>query len=209
MTSFLERRGIMPKETFLNLPLDKLTRIDNILLDTFFNQPVSQVSVSQIVEQMNMSRGAFYKYFEDLEDAYEYTVRKHALVVHQDILFHIRQHQENFFLGIEQYLVWCTSLDVSHPYYKGLKLLTHSGEQQTIKRRPLSTSSKELIEWITLLEKNQFAIQDTDEAVSLLYFIMELVMTSISDYIVNDWYQEELIKDYRYKTNWLLNGLKS
>lgn len=37
--------------------------MDTVLLDIFYNQPVSQVKVSQIVEETEISRGAFYKYF--------------------------------------------------------------------------------------------------------------------------------------------------
>ena len=54
----------MPKETFLNLPKSKQAVIDDILLQTFCAQSISQVKVSQIVDQMGMSRGAFYKYFK-------------------------------------------------------------------------------------------------------------------------------------------------
>ena len=33
-----------------------------------------------------MSRGSFYKYFEDLEDAYQYIIKKNSAIIHQDIL---------------------------------------------------------------------------------------------------------------------------
>ncbi|MFC7055104.1 TetR/AcrR family transcriptional regulator [Enterococcus alcedinis] len=89
----------MPKETFLNLPTERQQRIDTILLDVFFNKHLSQVNVSEIVEKMQMSRGAFYKYFEDLEDAHHYIVKKYSAIIHQDILQYAMMDESNFLRG--------------------------------------------------------------------------------------------------------------
>ena len=197
----------MPKDTFLNLSAPKKEKMDMILLDTFYNQSVSQVKVSRIVEQMDMSRGAFYKYFVDLEDAYAYIVKKQSLLIHQDILDYIAEHKNNFFHGIEQYLVWCSNLSTESPYWKGLLLLTRADYQRTMKRLDLDESSYMLREWINLLENNHFSIHETQEAVSFLYFIMEVVMSSLTDFVVNDWTPEELLMDYHYKIKWITHGI--
>lgn len=198
----------MPKDTFLNLSAPKKEKIDMILLDTFYNQSVSQVKVSHIVEQMEMSRGAFYKYFVDLEDAYDYIVKQQSILIHQDIIDYIAQHKNNFFHGIEQYLVFCSHLETDSAYWKGLLLLTRADYQRTMKRLDLDDSSHMLKEWIKLLENNEFTIHETQEAVSFLYFIMEIVMNSLTDFIINDWTPEELILDYHYKIKWITKGIK-
>lgn len=56
----------MPKKTFLNLPETRQAEIRDLLLTIFYEKPVSQVKVSEIVTALQMSRGIFYKYFEDL-----------------------------------------------------------------------------------------------------------------------------------------------
>lgn len=96
----------MPKETFFNLSNAKKQRIDDLLLEIFCSQHISQVKVSEIVDKMGMSRGAFYKYFQDLEDAYLYTIKSSSHIVHQDILKFISENKQHFFLGIEKYLEW-------------------------------------------------------------------------------------------------------
>lgn len=53
---------------------------------------------------MGMSRGAFYKYFQDLEGAYLYTIESSSHIVHQDILKFVNENKQHFFLGIERYL---------------------------------------------------------------------------------------------------------
>ncbi|WP_165006943.1 MULTISPECIES: TetR/AcrR family transcriptional regulator [unclassified Enterococcus] len=198
----------MPKETFLNLPEEKKQHLLELLLEKFYDRPVSQVKVSEIVEAMNMSRGAFYKYFQDLEDAYTYTVRHFSQVVHQDILTFIQQNEQDFFLGIEKYLAWCCESDRESTYWRALKLLTHSSDRQAYKRRSFPTDSPMTAQWLRLLEINTFLIDSVDEAISFLYFIMSLVMTALTDSMANDWTKEELIRDFRYRTRWLLHGIK-
>ena len=197
----------MPKETFLNLPKSKQAMIDDILLQTFCAQSISQVKVSQIVDQMGMSRGAFYKYFDDLEDAYRYIIKKHSLIIHQDILGYIQEFQSDFFKGIERYLLWCSALNTSDAYWKALKLLTSSEYGRTMKRIEMDETNSMMKQWLTILRYNQFQIVSTAEASSFLYFMMELVMGSLSDFIVNDWTSEALLEDYHYKVKWLVHGV--
>lgn len=54
----------MPKETFFNLSNAKKQRIDDLLLEIFCSQHISQVKVSEIVDKMGMSRGAFINIFK-------------------------------------------------------------------------------------------------------------------------------------------------
>lgn len=62
----------MVKQTFKNLPSAKRRRIEAVLLEEFSTYPLADAKVSHIVENANIARGAFYKYFDDLIDAYVY-----------------------------------------------------------------------------------------------------------------------------------------
>lgn len=198
----------MPKETFLNLSQNKKQRIEQILLEKFYNRHISQVKVSEIVEAMQMSRGAFYKYFQDLEDAYFYLIHKYAMEIHGDILASISQHKQDFFLGIENFLIYCSKLDRNERYWQMLQLLTQSSHSQMTKRKALSPSSPMFSQWLDLLKHNHFAINSYEEALSFLYFIMNLVMDALTDCIVNNWSTEELVQDFRFQKKWLLQGIK-
>ncbi|OQO71425.1 TetR family transcriptional regulator [Enterococcus villorum] len=196
----------MPKATFLNLSSSKKQRILEILLQNFSNRHM-QVKVADIVEGMGMSRGAFYKYFEDLEDAYTYTIHHYSIYVYHNILKSISNNQKNFFQGIESYLAWCTTLDRSSSDWLAIQLLTKSNDVSTQKRITSSSESKMLKEWFKLLEMNDFSIKNEDEALSFLYFVMELIIQSLTDFITNDWTNEQLLQDFHYKVKWLTSGL--
>lgn len=64
-------------------------------------------------------------------------------------------------------------------------------------------------QWLDLLKINQIVMATTEEAISFLYFVMALVMNSLTDYMINQWTAEELVEDFRYKVKWLEIGVKS
>ncbi|EOS7718438.1 TetR/AcrR family transcriptional regulator [Enterococcus hirae] len=199
----------MPKSTFLNLPNEKKQRLIEILLENFSARHISQVKVADIVEDMAMSRGAFYKYFEDLEDAYTYTIQYYSIQIHRDILKYISQNKQDFFQGIENYLAWCSELEQTSSYWQAIRFLTRSDDFTNHQRTKPSAESGRLKEWFKLLKANGFHITSEEEAISFLYFVMDLVINSLTDYIANDWTTDELLQDYRYKVKWLQRGLNT
>lgn len=199
----------MPKSTFLNLPNEKKQRLIEILLENFSARHISQVKVADIVEDMAMSRGAFYKYFEDLEDAYTYTIQYYSIQIHRDILKYISQNKQDFFQGIENYLAWCSELEQKSSYWQAIRFLTRSDDFTNHQRTKPSAESGRLKEWFKLLKANGFHITSEEEAICFLYFVMDLVINSLTDYIANDWTTDELLQDYRYKVKWLQKGLKT
>ncbi|EOS7906701.1 TetR/AcrR family transcriptional regulator [Enterococcus hirae] len=199
----------MPKSTFLNLPNEKKQRLIEILIENFSARHISQVKVADIVEDMAMSRGAFYKYFEDLEDAYTYTIQYYSIQIHRDILKYISQNKQDFFQGIENYLAWCSELEQKSSYWQAIRFLTRSDDFTNHQRTKPSAESGRLKEWFKLLKANGFHITSEEEAISFLYFVMDLVINSLTDYIANDWTTDELLQDYRYKVKWLQRGLKT
>ena len=62
----------MVKKTFINLNSAKKQKIEQVMLDEFSNYDLNQANVARIVKEAGIARGAFYTYFDDLEDAYLY-----------------------------------------------------------------------------------------------------------------------------------------
>lgn len=198
----------MPNSTFYNLPDEKKEMIEATLLNIFCEEPISQVKVARIVEETGISRAAFYKYFIDLEDAHVYMVKKVANTIHRDILQHINENRADFFEGITQYLRYCGACDRQGSYWKGIATLI-KGENAIIYRRPeIPAESPMLQDWQALLALNHFNIEGDQAALSFLCFIMDLVIDLLTSFLVNDWTTEELLADFNYKKEWLLNGIR-
>ena len=80
----------MASETFYNLSEDKKERIINSLKKTFANKSIFEASVKEVVEDLNIARGSFYQYFEDLEDAYFMILDMETVDIHHLLsLIHI------------------------------------------------------------------------------------------------------------------------
>lgn len=198
----------MPHDTFLNLSQDKRSRIESILLEAFYHQPLSQVKVSDIVDKMGMSRGAFYKYFIDLEDANNHMISVSARQVHIDIMKQIKVAEDDLFFGISQFLLEMIQTPPQDSRRMALTFLTKSDHRMLSQRRKFPEQSSMLDFWFDILAQNQFAIQDKAEAVSFLYYIMALVIQSWNDYVANDWNSDQLMSDFQYKVKWLKDGIR-
>lgn len=75
----------MPSSTFFNLPHEKKERVEHALLDEFSRAPLSQAQVSNIVQSAHIARGAFYRYFDDLTDAYRYMLAQALRALHHGL----------------------------------------------------------------------------------------------------------------------------
>ena len=62
----------MASTTFQHLDAAKQQRVLAALITEFSQYPLAQAQVARIVKQADTARGAFYKYFTDLDDAYRY-----------------------------------------------------------------------------------------------------------------------------------------
>jgi len=75
----------MPSATFKNLNPEKRARVMAALLTEFSNHSLAEAQVARIVTAAGIARGAFYKYFDDLTDAYQTVYHEALSAVHRDV----------------------------------------------------------------------------------------------------------------------------
>lgn len=198
----------MPKATFLNLTVDKQEKIEMILLATFYNRHISQVKVSEIVEKMGMSRGAFYKYFNDLEDAHQYVVQKASVAVHREILTFVYTMSDDLFAGIKTYLKKIAGVDKTAKEWQQIQLLTANPTFFAKRNSHNNGQNAMVLQWQELLIKNDISLDTLAESQELLFLIMDLVMEVLTAFIVNDWGEKELVDVYQLRIKWLKQGIQ-
>lgn len=64
----------MPKQTFLNLPVEKRTQIVDAAVEEFAKHGLDNASTNRIIANSDISKGSFYQYFEDKHDVFDYLV---------------------------------------------------------------------------------------------------------------------------------------
>lgn len=96
----------MVKATFINLPASKKKIIRQSLVNEFSTYPLAKAQVARIVAQAGIARGAFYKYFTDLNDAYQYMYKIAIKAVHSPVeltsAFEPQQYYQNVANFIEK-----------------------------------------------------------------------------------------------------------
>lgn len=94
----------MVKTTFINLPQAKKTRIEQALLHEFSNYSLPKAQVARIVKEADIARGAFYKYFADLTDAYQYVYRCALKQIHAEVKFSEHYDPQMFYQSVVTFL---------------------------------------------------------------------------------------------------------
>ena len=75
----------MVHATFTRLPAAIQARVQAALLAEFSQHPLQTAQVARIVDQAGIARGAFYKYFDDLTDAYQFVFQAALTTIHQGL----------------------------------------------------------------------------------------------------------------------------
>ena len=68
--------GLLPKDTFYNLPEDKRQLILDTAIDEFAEFGYDKASINRIVEKTGIAKGSFYQYFEDKKDLFKYLIER-------------------------------------------------------------------------------------------------------------------------------------
>lgn len=121
---------IMVSQTFENLPDIKKERILTALLHEFTVHPFKEAKVAPIVKEAQIARGAFYKYFTDLDDAYAYVYQQALLEIHTPFT------KEMTLLEMGQATREFITKATTSPYFEFLRL------HLTVNEKPLAVKEK-------------------------------------------------------------------
>jgi AcrR family transcriptional regulator len=65
----------MPKQTFLNLSVEKRERINRAAIAEFAVRDYSEANLDRVAASAGVPKGSLYQYFDDKEDCYRHAVR--------------------------------------------------------------------------------------------------------------------------------------
>lgn len=94
----------MAKSTFINLSNEKKDRITEALLKEFSTYPLQKAQVARIIKDSGIARGAFYKYFVDLYDAYQYLYSIALKDIHSYFTLHQDYEPQSFYINVKNFV---------------------------------------------------------------------------------------------------------
>lgn len=132
----------MPTSTFENLKPEKKMRVTQALLKEFSNYPLNEAQVARIVKNAAIARGAFYKYFPNLTDAYRYLFEYALKQIHADFKTHPTQDAGFLLEKMDRF----TAQSNSSSYFDLFKM--HFAANEILLHPEVSTKNLSPNEWV-------------------------------------------------------------
>lgn len=184
--------GNMAKKTFENLEKEKKEKIYNSLKEFFEEEDLKNINVSGIVKKLNIARGSFYQYFEDLEDSYFTVLKKETGEIHHKFFNLYKENNEDMGKTLKAYRDFLAS----ELYDKNLKNLY----------RPKFF----IFENSFMLHGKNFLREHlSDNFYHKMTYIMAVFHELIKESITSAYDKEKFLEVCNLYINWLLGGINN
>ena len=184
--------GNMAKKTFENLEKEKKEKIYESLKEFFEEEDLKNINVSGIVKKLNIARGSFYQYFEDLEDSYFTVLKKETGEIHHKFFNLYKENKEDMGKTLKAYRDFLAT----ELYDKNLKNLY----------RPKFFVFENSF---MLHGKNFLREHLSDNFYHKMTYIMAVFHELIKESIRSDYDKEKFLEVCNLYINWLLGGINN
>ena len=188
----------MPSETFYNLSEDKKDRIIESLKKTFAKKSIFEASVKEIVDDLNIARGSFYQYFDDLMDSYFYILDKETKDVHLLFMSVLKKNNNDVSVALDAF------------GDEVCDVIFADGEYNLYKFRYLYWNSELEDGWRATKNEYYEIFHDNSDCMKqeLVYFMKAIIHSLIERNFKEEWSRDVFIEKYRLHINWLKKGVE-
>lgn len=188
----------MPKDTFYNLHSEKKERVVKVLKKVFEEKPFQEVTVKEIVEELDIARGSFYQYFEDLEDAYFEILKRELVDIHGLLTTIMEKHPAHLEAALME-------------YGDELSKILFKSETYLIYRNSYLFWNESLAQrWARVHNDHAQALFDNDEKAlerEKIHYLKGVVHMLIKRNYQENWTKEEFQLKYQQHVCWMMKGL--
>lgn len=189
----------MAKETFYNLTEEKRNRILEVLKDEFKKKAFQDVNVKTIVERLNIARGSFYQYFDDLEDSYFTILDSETIDIHRLFMEIFQKEDFDLYNSLKLYGLKIGEIifnSDSYMIYKNRYLYWNEG----LNRRWLSCHKDYHTDFQTNNSKANIDFEKIE-------FIKAIVHSLIKRIFQENWSKEDFLEKFEKHINWIKKGV--
>lgn len=201
----------MPKATFFNLPEKKRHSLIKAAEMEFSRVPVFEASIANIVKTAEISRGSFYQYFEDKEDAYYYILHEQVKRRNREFMFHLEEYGGNLFDAITAYyyqiLIDLPDNEEHNLFRNALLNVTHQIETIFNESIEGHIKQKGIHEIAELINKDLLNIETDKELTHVVQIISAIAFRNFVEKFTKELTDEEAISNFKIEMNLLKKGL--
>lgn len=203
----------MPSERFFRLSAQKQAIIREAAIEEFARVPYEKVSINQIIQKADISRGSFYTYFEDKRDLLRYIfmdIKESMCNFSKDS---INRAGGSLWIMMEDLLDFCMKFFKESYYVKLFKnVSTFPDTEQLLGFQDLKKEHDEELKRLEsqlyeLADKTDLTIEGEEEFKVLLDLCMGSLMASVGCFKNNDEDEEIIKKKFRKKLEMIRYGV--
>ncbi|GIN14296.1 TetR family transcriptional regulator [Shouchella clausii] len=202
----------MPNSTFFNLPEGKQQIIINAARKEFSRVPLPDALIANIVKEAEISRGSFYQYFEDKEDAFFYILNSYAKEKQQKFLMTLKNAHGDLFYTMEvMFHEILKELQMSENrrfFGNALMNMNHKVESSFSKMIYQNGLDKNLNVVSQLIDMDKLNVSNDKELYYAIQIIKTITFQNLSEKFAKDLSIEEAINNYRTQMNLIKKGLE-
>ncbi len=178
----------MPKQTFLNLPVEKRNTIIHAAIEEFAEYGLENASTNRIVANSGISKGSFYQYFEDKQDVFMYLL---TVLEHEKMEYFKGKRPPNSNMDTFEYFRWMIKtgmeFNTSHPLLTQAISRVMFGEGMYY-GNTFADVRERTAQGLRAMIEQAVAKGEVDPSVDvdLAVMIMETWSNTISTYILNE-----------------------
>lgn len=204
----------MPTERFLKLPEEKKEKILEALIREFCDEPLESVSINRIIRDAGISRGSFYTYFEDKQDALSYIGMELRRGNDESLKNCICLAEGDFFRALELFIQEAWSYLKKNnicSLQKNVAMQANANPLYVLEG--LSSEGKEsrfteLSNWIyDHVDRSKLKVADQREFQSLLVVCYINIMVTAIELCMRPGQEEELLKMHNIRMRFLQEGV--
>lgn len=200
----------MPSKTFLNLPEAKKQKIMDAALHEFSVRPVEHAKVSNIIKETGISRGAFYKYFTDITDLYQYFYDSIKLDAHQKLYDALTSTNGDIFAALDYFFEHLLEYFDSTKYKQYFKVMILGMNSFTEEKYMPGFGGGHQVQehFKRMLNLKTLKIDSDEEFTLFLAFLTDMMHDLLKRHFMEDHTVAETLQAYRMRSHWLQDGVK-
>ncbi|GAB3049604.1 TetR/AcrR family transcriptional regulator [Virgibacillus ainsalahensis] len=201
----------MPKSTFFNLPNEKRQTLIHVLEMEFSRAPLFEASISNIVKAADISRGSFYQYFEDKEDAYFFLLGEQAKKRKAAFIFMLKKYDGDIFDSITElyrsFLYDMPDEEERNLLKNAFLNVTHKIEDAFTAIFDNRQESDQLKEIKQLINKDHLNITEDKDLFYIMQIIIAVVFRNFVEKFAKELSDDEAMENFTIEMNLLKKGL--